>query len=102
MMGGSRMRAYVGREYIPAGAVGLPLPSVPVRRFRGENMVGGNVFPPYDGISEGDAAGTIPGGAGQYPLPLQSVRIKCSKIIQKAPLDLFSTLWYSVLSTQGK
>jgi len=25
---------------------------------------------------------------------------KCSRIIQKHPIDFFSTLWYSVLSTQ--
>ena len=26
---------------------------------------------------------------------------KCLRIIQKRTLDFFSTLWYSVLSTQG-
>ena len=101
------------------------------------DVVGGNIFPPYEGMSEtigasvgGDAhispvsrddtgprradvgigpyekgwmmgVGTPLRGVRTFLLP-HDVRIKCSKIIQKAPLDLFSTLCYSVLSTQGK
>ena len=36
-----------------------------------------------------------------HEMSADTVRLHCSLIIHFQPLDFFSTLWYSVLSTQG-